>query len=111
MSAKKLTGAASFESSVKVSGRDVKLELSAETVSVLKNGIEFRSHVPFTEWSEMTVALQSPVDGSKLACNGVVVACVGSKHSGYNVSMLFTDMTRQAQERLHIMARSELGVG
>lgn len=111
MSAKKLTGAASFESSVKVSGRDVKLELSAETVSVHKNGIEFRSGAPFTEWSEMTVSLQSPLDGSRISCNGIVVACVGSKHSGYNVSMLFTNMTRQAQERLNVMARSELGVG
>ena len=111
MSAKKLTGAAAFESAVKVSGRDVKLELSTETVSVHKSGIEFRSPTPFTEWSEMTVALQSPLDGSKLSCNGIVVACVGSKHSGYNVSMLFTDMTRSAQERLNVMACSELGVG
>ena len=109
MSAKKLTGASSFESAVKVSGRDVKLELSTETVSVHKSGIEFRSPTPFTEWSEMTVALQSPLDGSKLSCNGVVVACAGNKHSGYNVSVLFTGMSPQAQARLGAMARSPFG--
>jgi hypothetical protein len=109
MSAKQLTG--SFGQPVSVSARNVKLELSTETVSVHKNGIEFRSPTPFTEWSEMTVALLSPMDGSKVSCNGVVVACVGSKHSGYHVSMIFTGMTRQAQERLNILSRSELGAG
>jgi len=111
MSAKQLTGADSFGQPVSVSARNVKLELSAETVSVHKSGIEFRSPTPFTEWSEMTVSLQSPLDGGKVACNGVVVACVGNKHSGYHVSMIFTGMTRLAQERLSMMARSELGVG
>ena len=111
MSAKKLGSADSLGRPVSVSARNTKLELSTESVSVHKSGIEFRSPTPFTEWSEMTVALQSPLDGSQVACNGVVVACVGNKHAGYHVSMLFTDMTRQAQERLTVLARSELGVG
>jgi len=111
MSAKKLAGANSLQPPVNVSGRNAKLELSAETVSVHKNGIEFRSPTAFNEWSEMTVSLQSPLDGSKISCNGVVIACAGSKHSGYHVSMIFTDMTRQAQERLNVLARSELGTG
>ena len=111
MSAKKLTGTNSFGQPVNVSGRNAKLELSAETVSIHKNGIEFRSHTAFNEWSEMTVSLQSPLDGSKISCNGVVIACAGSKHSGYHVSMIFTDMTRQAQARLNVLARSELGAG
>jgi hypothetical protein len=111
MSAKKLASVASFGQPVSVSGRDTQLELSTESVSVHKSGIEFRSPTPFTEWSEMTVALQSPLDGSKVSCNGVVVACVGNKHSGYHISMIFTGMTRLAQERLNILARSELGAG
>jgi hypothetical protein len=111
MSAKKLGGSASFGTPVSVSARNTKLELSTETVSVHKNGIEFRSPTALTEWSEMTVALQSPLDGSRVSCNGVVVACVGNKHTGYHISMIFTGMTRQAQERLNILARSELGAG
>jgi hypothetical protein len=111
MSAKKLGSADSLGQPVSVSARNTKLELSTESVSVHKNGIEFRSPSPLTEWSEMTVALQSPLDGSKVACNGVVVACVGNKHSGYHISMIFTGVTRQAQERLTLLARSELGAG
>jgi hypothetical protein len=39
------------------------LELSADTVVIHKNGIEFRSPTPFNPWTEMTVALQSPRGG------------------------------------------------
>ena len=86
MSAKKLTGVNSFQPAVTVASRDAKLELSADTVSIHKSGIEFRSPTPFNEWSEMTVALQSPQDGSRLSCHGVIVACSGNKHTGYHVS-------------------------
>lgn len=111
MSAKKIGNLGSLGNSIKVVGRQATLELSADTVSIHKSGIEFRSPGPFNEWSEMTVALQSPFDGSKISCNGVVVACTGNKHTGYHVSMLFTSLTRQAQERLSIMASSALGAG
>lgn len=97
--------------SVSVAGREAALALSADKVSVHKSGIEFRSPTAFTEWSEMTVTLQSPRDGSKLSCHGVVVACAGNKHTGYNVSMLFTSMTPQAERQLGAMARSEFGAG
>ena len=110
MSAKKLAGGNSFQPAVNVASRDAKLELSADTVSIHKNGIEFRSPTQFNEWSEMTVSLQSPQDGSRISCHGVIVGCAGSKHTGYNVSMVFTELTRQAQARLNTMARSPLGV-
>jgi hypothetical protein len=108
MSAKKLVGH-SFEKSVTVVARQAKLELSADTVSIHKNGIEFRSPNPFNEWSEMTVTLQSPVDGSNFSANGVIVACTGSKHAGYHVSMLFTELSSQAAARLGEMARTPFG--
>ena len=92
-----------------VAARQATLELSADTVSIHKSGIEFRSPQPFTEWSEMTVSLQSPLDGTQFSSNGVIVACTGNKHAGYHVSMLFTDMTPQAQARLGAMARSPFG--
>ena len=59
----------------------------------------------------MTVTLQSPLNGNRLSCHGVVVACAGNKHSGYHVSMLFTSMTPQAEKQLGMMARSEFGAG
>jgi hypothetical protein len=110
MSAKQIRNLGS-SGNISVSGRESALELSAEKVSVHKNGIEFRSPTPFNEWSEMTVTLQSPADGSRVSCHGVVVACAGSKHAGYNVSMLFTGMTTAVEKQLGAMARSEFGAG
>ncbi len=110
MSAKQIRNLGS-SGSVSVTGRESALELSADKVSVHKSGIEFRSPAPFNEWSEMTVSLQSPTDGSRLSCHGVVVACAGNKHAGYNVSMLFTGLTPQTERQLGAMARSEFGAG
>jgi len=111
MSAKKISSLGASGNSVNVVGRQAVLELAADKVSVHKSGIEFRSPKPFTEWSEMTVSLQSPLDGSQLSCHGVVVACAGNKHAGYNVSMLFTSLTPQTEKQLGAMARSEFGAG
>jgi hypothetical protein len=111
MSAKQIGSLGTVGSSVSVAGREAALALSADKVSVHKSGIEFRSPTPFHEWSEMTVTLQSSMDGSKLSCHGVVVACAGNKHAGYNVSMLFTSMTPQTERQLGVMARSEFGAG
>ena len=110
MSAKKFESADSFQK-VTVEGRQSRLELSAEEVVIHKSGIEFRSPAPFNPWIEMTVALQSPRDGGRVQCSGVVIACTGNKHVGYHVSLVFTGMSRQAQSRLSLMARSGLGMG
>jgi len=76
-----------------------------------KGGIEFRSPTAFSPWTEMTVALRSPRDDGRIQCSGVVIACSGNKHAGYLVSLVFTGMSRQAQSRLNVMARSTLGLG
>jgi hypothetical protein len=111
MSAKKLTGINAFPPAVSVSSRDAKLELSTEAVSVHRNGIEFRSPTAFNEWSEMTVALVSPRDGSRISCHGVIVGCAGNKHTGYHISLLFTGLTNQAEKQISAIARSKFGVG
>lgn len=111
MSARKLGNIGSLQQSVTIAGRQARLELSAESVTVHKSGIEFRSQTPFKEWTEMTVTLQSARDGGKLQCSGVVIACSGSKHNGYHVSMVFTSLSRQAQALLNSMAYSQIGAG
>jgi len=108
MSAKKFESADSFQK-VTVEGRQSRLELSEEEVVIRKGGIEFRSPVPFNPWTEMTIALQSPREGSRIQCSGVVIACSGNKHTGYRISLVFTSMSRQAQSRLSLMARSVWG--
>lgn len=111
MSARKLTNVHSLNEHVTMAGRQAKLDLSAESIAVHRNGIEFRSPTPFNPWTEMTVTLSSPRDAGKLHCSGVVVGCSGNKHTGYRVSMIFTDLSKQAQAQLNTMARSELGAG
>ena len=111
MSAKKYVGVGSFEQPVTVEARQARLELSADTVVIHKGGIEFRSPTPFNPWTEMTVALQPPGGGARLHCHGVVIACSGSRHAGYHVSMVFTSLTKQVQTRLNSMAHSDLGAG
>jgi hypothetical protein len=110
MSARKLDGISSFEQPVTVEAPQTRLELSADKVVIHKSGIEFRSPTAFHPWSEMTITLQSPRDNSKLNCSGVVIAFAGNKHTGFNVSLIFTSLSRHAQSRLDTMARSELGV-
>ena len=67
---------------------------------IRKNGIEFKCQGEIALWTEMTVDLQLP--GTKsFACSGVVVACQGNRHTGYNVSLVFTSVSKQAQERLN----------
>jgi hypothetical protein len=111
MSARKIASIHPQTEQLTVEGRQARLELSIDAVSIHKSGIEFRSPTPFKEWAEMTVALQSPHDDAKLQCGGVVIACSGSKHSGYRVSMVFTHISEQAQMRLNSMAHSDLGAG
>jgi len=111
MCAKKISTVGAMEGSVSVKNQQAAFELSADAVSIHKNGIEFRSPRAFNEWSEMTVSLQSPLDGSQISCHGVVIACAGNKHSGYHVSMVFTSLTPQTEQQLQIMARSTFGLG
>jgi len=84
------------------------LSLSSDDVRIRKSGIEFLTSTPLPAWTEMTVELQSPRDGKKLRATGVVVDCLGNRHSGYAVSMIFMNLSRQAQAHLSTLAYSEL---
>ena len=76
------------------------LSLSPTSFRIRKNGIEFTCENDVAMWTEMTVELQLP--GTKsFSCSGVVVSCTGNRHSGYNVSLVFTGVSKQAQERLN----------
>jgi len=108
MSARKVDSG-SFHQHVTVEARQARLVLSPGSVIIHKNGIEFRATTAFSPWTEMTLTLQSPRDGGKINCTGVVISCTGNKHAGYHVSMVFTNLTRQAQARLNSMASSAVG--
>jgi hypothetical protein len=76
------------------------LNVPAQSVRIRKNGIEFRHGQPLTAWAEMTVTLQGSGLAKKVNFTGVVVACAGNPQSGYEISMLFTHVTRLSQARL-----------
>jgi hypothetical protein len=94
---------------VTVEARQTRLSLSPDSVIIHKDGIEFRSATPFAEWTEMTMTLQSPGDGGKVHCSGVVISCTGNKHAGYHISMVLTGLSKQAQARLTTIAYAQLG--
>lgn len=76
------------------------LSLSPTNFYIRKNGIEFTSQHEIPVWTEMTVELELP-GTSSFTCSGVVVACAGSRHSGFSVSLLFTGLSESAQQRLN----------
>jgi hypothetical protein len=106
MSSSKLDTSGVFES-LTVQTQETRLILPPNAVRVRKNGIEFRTAKQIPVWKEMTVELQSPADPHKVHFTGVVVACDGNRHAGYLVSMVFTSLSRQSQERLYLLAQSQ----
>lgn len=104
MSARKFSHRTAADQPVTVSSRQISLSLSPDAVVIHKNGIEFRSETAFPNWVEMTVSLVSPTDNTPINCTGVVVDCLGNKHEGYHVSMVFTSLTSQAEARLQSMS-------
>jgi hypothetical protein len=80
--------------------------LPLDGIRVHKNGIEFHSAEPLTLWKEVTLDLQTPLAVKKIHFTGVVVGCEGNGHTGYNVSMLITDISRHSQELLNLLSAS-----
>src|ERR1041384_6517978 len=92
----------------KISSAQTRLALPSTAIRFRKNGIEFRADKPIPAWTEMTVDLQSPVDGTRVRCTGGVFVCAGNRPSGYRVSMVFINMSRQSQERFNQLASPPL---
>ncbi|MBU6401360.1 MAG: PilZ domain-containing protein [Verrucomicrobia bacterium] len=107
MSASKLDTSGVFHP-VTVQARETQLTLPASAVRIRPNGVEFRSDTPLPVWTEMTVAWQYRGAGRNAHCTGVVVACQGSRHTGYRVSMVFMNLSRQLRERLSHLADAQL---
>ena len=105
MSARKIDSSVAFQP-VLVQSREKRLTLSPDEVHIRQNGVEFFSDSPINAWTEMTVSLQSTRDSGKVNCTGVVVACTGNRHQGFTVSMIFTNLSKQSQARLNLLAYS-----
>jgi hypothetical protein len=103
MSARKSPETTNFSGSVARQSNQLCLTLPAHAVKMRKNGIEFRSFEPIETWTEMNLTLEVPGGGGKLDCAGVIVACNGNRHTGYLISMLFTNLTPAEQAQLSLM--------
>jgi hypothetical protein len=107
MSARKIASS-ELSQAVTVQTPTTQLTLPATAVRIRKNGIEFHAESPIAVFSEMTVALETPLEPRTFECSGVVVACKGNRHAGYEVSMIFPSMTPHAKARLDLLAYSTL---
>jgi len=76
------------------------LTVPASSVRIRKHGIEFHNDQPLSAWTEMTVTLRGSGLAKKVNFTGVIVACTGDAQEGYEISMLFTHVTRLSQARL-----------
>jgi len=108
MSARKIASSDPAAAGLTVQTPTTQLTLPATSVRVRKNGIEFHSNSPIPVWTEMTIALETPLEPKKFECSGVVVACSGNRHAGYEVSMIFPSMTEHAKARLDLLGYSTL---
>lgn len=93
---------------LRLQSNQTELSVPAHAIRFRKNGIEFCSASPIPKWTEMTVDLHSPGSAKKVHCTGIVVDCTGNRHTGYLVSMVFMNLTRQSQERLSELAFSQM---
>jgi hypothetical protein len=103
MSASKLDTSGVFES-IPLSPLQSQFALSRCKTRIHKNGIEFCSDAPVPMWTEMTVDLESPRNGKRVHCRGIIVACKAKPEGGYRVSMVFLNLSRQSRMRLNSLA-------
>lgn len=86
--------------------KEMEFSLPIHSVQIRKNGISFLSTKSVPVWSELTLDLQSVSQNEEIHCRGTVVDCSGNKHSGYVVSITFTEVSPEAQERLSHLAQA-----
>ncbi|MCS1410795.1 MAG: hypothetical protein M2R45_03990 [Verrucomicrobia subdivision 3 bacterium] len=92
---------------VTVTNKEMELSLPAHSVHLQNNGIEFLSLSEVPLWTELAIHLQSPTQAGKIQCNGIVVGCIGNKHAGYVVSIIFTGVLPDVQERISDLVQAQ----
>ena len=105
MKSSKLDTSGVFDSTT---AKEMEFSLPNHLVQIEKNGngISFLSAKAVPLWSELTLDLQSASQNEKIHRRGIVVDCSGNKHEGYVVSITFTDVSPDAQERLSHLAQA-----
>ncbi len=108
MGSSKLDTSGIFSQNSARSDAPARLLLPTNSVRIRRNGIEFLSAQPISQWTEMSVELRSPESDQSLNCTGVVVSCAGTPQTGYSISMLFLSLTQQSELQLSSLSSSQL---
>lgn len=77
--------------------------LSPNAVRIGKNGIEFHSAKSIPLFKEMSMAIQTPGGAKSVRFDGVVVACEGSRNTGYIVSLFCPHLPPQMHARFDLI--------
>lgn len=84
------------------------LHLSPKNTVVRNNGIQFHYDTEIPPFTEMAVDLHDPADGGAIQATGIVVACAGDRHRGFDVSMVLLNLSEAHRARLGVLAYSHL---
>ena len=84
------------------------LHLSPANTLIRNNGLQFHYHQEIPAFTEMAVNLHDPADGAEIRGTGIVVACSGDRHKGYEVSLLLLNLSPAHRARLGVLAYSHL---
>jgi hypothetical protein len=77
--------------------------LTLGSYRVREGGIEFHSEKEVGLYTEMHLQVLGSEASEPIRFNGVVVGCTGNKHQGYQVSLAYTNITKEAQLSLFEM--------
>ena len=74
-------------------------------------GITFVTDAFWPEWTEVDVEMRLPSKGARkdqpIMCRGVVVQCARrEKGAGFDVSLLFLDLPKRAQDQINVIPPS-----
>ena len=99
MGAKRLASSGNLNP-LNIQSPETTLSLGAGQYTLWQSGIEFHSPKPLALWGEMAVEVTAIADQKKISANGIVVECRGNRHRGFAVTMVFMNLTKQAQGQL-----------
>ena len=99
MGAKRLASSGNLNP-LNIQSPETTLSLGAGQYTLWQSGIEFHSPQPLALWGEMAVEVTTLADQNKINAHGIVVESRGNRHSGYAVTMVFMNLTKQAQGQL-----------
>lgn len=77
--------------------------LDIGTYRMQESGIEFQSQNEIGLYTEMHLQIVNPETQHTIKFKGVVIGCSGDKHKGYQVSLIYTNLTQETQMSLFEM--------